>query len=178
MFSLKIFRLHGGGMPGPVYRYLANDHRRLEDALWRAARVDGTIESGAYMEFRAGLLRHIGMEEKILLPAAQAARGGKPLAVAAKLRLDHGALAALLVLTPTAAIAASIRSILQMHNSLEEGPEGAYTECERLDGFNAAEILLRLQNAKEVSMAPCNDSAIAVESARAALKRAGHDLPF
>jgi hypothetical protein len=42
------------------------------------------------------------MEEKVLLPAAQKARGGEPLQIAAKLRLDHGALAALLVPTPTA----------------------------------------------------------------------------
>jgi hypothetical protein len=37
------------------------------------------------------------MEEKVLLPFAQKKRGGEPLPIAAKLRLDHGALAALLV---------------------------------------------------------------------------------
>jgi hypothetical protein len=163
-------------MTGPVYSYLADDHRRLEDALRRATSTADIIEPGAYMEFRAGLLRHIGMEEKILLPAAQAALGGKPLSVAAKLRLDHGALAALLVLTPTPAIVAAIRNILQSHNPLEEGPDGAYAECERLDGFNADEILIRLQNAKAVAMNPYCDTAVAVQSARDAVKRAGHDL--
>jgi hypothetical protein len=165
-------------MTGPVYRYLVDDHRRLEEALARATRKAGIIESEAYMEFRAGLLRHIGMEEKILLPAAQAARGGRPLPIAAKLRLDHGALAALLVLSPTRSIVAAILGILQTHNPLEEGPGGAYTECEQLEGFNADETLARLQSAKAVAMAPYTDSPIAVQSAQAAVKRAGHDAQF
>ena len=64
------------------------------------------------------------MEEKILLPAAQRLRGGEPLLIASKLRLDHGALAALLMPTPTVAIIARIRGILKGHNALEEGPGG------------------------------------------------------
>ena len=62
------------------------------------------------------------MEEKILLPAAQRATGGEPLPAAARLRLDHGALAALLVPTPTPAILATMRGILARYNALEEGP--------------------------------------------------------
>lgn len=45
--------------------------------------------------------------------------------MAAKLRLDHGALAALLVPTPTPAIIVAIHTVLAAHNSLEEGPGGA-----------------------------------------------------
>jgi len=41
------------------------------------------------------LLRHIGLEEKILLPTAQRLRGGEALVLAAKLRLHHCALIAL-----------------------------------------------------------------------------------
>jgi hypothetical protein len=155
--------------------YLADDHRRLEDALSRAT-AHGAIELKAYSEFRAGLLRHIGMEEKILLPAAQAARGGKALPFAAKLRLDHGALAALLVLTPTESIVAAIRFILAAHNPVEEGPGGIYEQCEQLAGSDADEILGRLQNAPEVKMAPYVDSPVAMDSAQHALRRAGYDL--
>ena len=82
------------------------------------------IEPTAYAEFRNGLLRHIGLEEKILLPAARAARSGEPLAIASKLQLDHGALSSLLVPTPTPAIVAVIRAILECHNLLEESPAG------------------------------------------------------
>ena len=165
-------------MPGSVYHYLEADHRRLEDALRRASANGEVIEPHAYLEFRGGLLRHIGMEEKILLPAAQAARGGQPLPVAARLRLDHGALAALLVLTPTPGIVAAILHILEKHNLLEEGPDGVYSQCESLPGFDADAILSRLQTAPPVAMAPYSDSAIAVQSANNAVKRAGYDLIF
>ena len=161
-----------------VYRYLADDHRRLEELLRRATVAEDSIEPSAYSEFRGGLLRHIGMEEKILLPAAQTARGGEPLPVASKLRLDHGALAALLVLTPTAAIVAAIRSILHSHNPLEEGPDGVYAQCERIDSFGSDQILVRLQNYPAVAMAAYVDNATAIQSARNAIKRAGHDLQF
>jgi hypothetical protein len=51
------------------------------------------------------------------LPAAQA-RGGSALDIAARLRLDHGAIAAPLVPTPTPAVVATLRHILRciMHS--------------------------------------------------------------
>jgi len=165
-------------MIAPVSQYLSQDHRRLEDALRRATSSGDIIAPEPYMEFRGGLLRHIGMEEKILLPAAQAAQGGSPLRLAARLRLDHGALAALLVLTPTFAIVNAILHILERHNAIEEGPEGVYAQCEALAGFDANTIIARLQAAPPVSMNPYTDNATARESARQALKRAGYDLEF
>ena len=114
---------------GRIYRYLADDHARIDDALRRATSQPETIEPGPYAEFRVRLLRHIGLEEKILLPAARAARGGEPLPIASKLRLDHGALTALLVPTPTPAIIFALRAILEHHNSLEETPGGVYEKC-------------------------------------------------
>src|SRR5262245_30922604 len=74
---------------------------RLDALLERAMSDPENIDDSAYAQFRAGLLKHIGMEEKVLLPAAQKLRGGEPLPVAPRLRLDHGALAALLVPSPT-----------------------------------------------------------------------------
>jgi hypothetical protein len=97
-------------MPGRIYCFLASDHGRLDGLLQRAMTEAGAIDRAAYAEFRARLLKHIGMEEKILLPEAQRVRGGEPLAMAAKLRLDHSALAALLVPTPTPARRPSSKS--------------------------------------------------------------------
>jgi hypothetical protein len=162
-------------MTGSVYRYLAEDHRRLEELLDRATRDSSQVDAAAFLEFRAGLLRHISMEEKILLPAARIALGGKAHPLAAALRLDHGALAALLVLTPSPAIIRAIRTILAAHNPKEEGPNGIYSQCENLPGFDSNEILLRLQNAPAVAMADYVDSGLAVASARNAILRAGHD---
>jgi hypothetical protein len=104
-------------MPSPLSRFLAADHVWLDGLLQRAVADAGAINLATYAAFRAGLLTHISLEEKILLPAAQRWHGGTPLPLAAKLRLDHGALAALLVPTPTPAIIAAIRTILAAHNS-------------------------------------------------------------
>ncbi len=81
---------------------LAGDHARLDRLLDEAAARDpAKVEPAPYDAFRRGLLKHIGMEEKILLPAAQQLNGGEPMPLAARLRLDHGAIAALLVPSPT-----------------------------------------------------------------------------
>ena len=161
---------------GKIYRYLADDHARLDDALRRATSHPDTIEHGAYAEFRAGLLRHIGIEEKILLPAARAARGGEPLPIASKLRLDHGVLTALLVPTPTPTIISAIRAILDGHNALEEGPGGVYEQCEQLVAAEADQVLKQLKSAPAVKVLPHVDNPFVMEAARRALQRAGYDL--
>ena len=59
-------------MKGILTRYLAEDHDRLDALLRRALRTPGSIDPEPYAEFRAGLLRHISMEEKVMLPSASA----------------------------------------------------------------------------------------------------------
>jgi hypothetical protein len=157
--------------PGPIARLLGVDHARLAVLLGRAA--DDPI---AYAAFRKGLLRHIAMEEKILLPAAQRARGGERLPAAHKLRLDHGALAALLVPTPTPTILRALGAILARHNALEEGPYGVYAACERLAGSEIATLLTALESAAEVSVNPHVDSELVMNAIRRALARAGYAL--
>ena len=163
-------------MPGPIARLLAEDHARLDALLTRATAGSGDIDRAAYAEFRAGLLKHIGMEEKMLLPAAQRARGGEPLAAAAKLRLDHGALAALLVPTPTPPIIGTLRRILAAHNALEEAPGGVYEVCEQLVGPNAEALLTQLRAAPEVPVHIHVDGPRIMDAARRALARAGYAL--
>lgn len=137
---------------------------------------EGPIDQTAYDGFRAGLLRHIGMEEKILLPAAQRL-GGKPLPIAHALRLDHGALASLLMPTPTPKIIIALRAILTRHNRLEEGPDGLYERCERLAGPEAGALLERLNAAPQVHVMPHSDSRQVLETVRRAVARAGYALP-
>ncbi len=146
-------------MPRKINPYLADDHRRLDALLERATADAETIEPSAYAQFRSGLLKHIGMEEKVLLPAAQKLRGGEPLPVAPKRRLDPGARAALLVPPPTAPVVAAIRAILNAHNPIEEDPGGMYDQCEELAGAEADQILPQLRNFSEVRVLPqrfCN----------------------
>ena len=163
-------------MSGPLTTLLAGDHARLDGLLRHAMTEASTIDRTAYAEFRAGLLKHISLEEKILLPAAQRWQGGDPLPLAAKLRLDHGALAALLVPTPTPAIIAAIRTVLVAHNALEEGPGGVYERCEQLAGAEADALLSQLHAASEVPVAPYSDGPQVMSVVRRALERAGYDI--
>ncbi len=159
---------------GPITRFLAEDHRRLDGLLQSAVADIDQVDHAAYDRFRAGLLRHIGMEEKILLPAAQRWHGGKPLPVAAKLRLDHGAIACLLMPTPTAAIIAMLRGILADHNELEEGLDGLYETCDVLAAAETEPIVARLEAAPEVQVMPYSDTTTVINTVCRAVERAGY----
>ena len=163
-------------MSGPIHRFLADDHRRLEALLDRATADPARVDRAAYAAFRAGLLKHIGMEEKILLPAARRSRGGEPLPAAAALRLQHGAIAALLVPTPTPDVIATLRVVLGIHNPLEEHPGGVYETCEKLAENEAAALLAELRALPDVPVAPHVDGPKVLNAARRTLARAGLDV--
>lgn len=159
-----------------ISSYLEEDHRRIEEILQQATVSRDHFEPRIYQEFRRALLRHIGMEEKILFPAIRIATGGESLPGVEQLHLDHGALAAMLVPTPTESILDAIRTILDRHNSIEEGPDGVYRLFEQLPSNNADAILARLRAAPPVAMNPHVDNVTAIESMRAAVQRAGHSF--
>jgi hypothetical protein len=163
-------------MHGPLYRFFTDDHRRLEDLLNRATRNPAAIDTSAYDEFRRGLLKHIGLEEKILLPAVQQASGGAPLPMAAKLRLDHGALAALTVPPPSPAVIAALRAILTDHDRLEEAPSGVYDQCERLIGDGIGDLLARLRRAPDLEAMSPNPDPRVLDAVRRAMTRAGYNF--
>jgi len=147
------------GMGGPLYRYFSADHDRLDDLLRRATAGSGPIDLALFGRFRAGLLRHIGMEEKVLLVAAREASGGTPHPLAERLRVDHGAIASLLVPTPTRALVAQLVSVLAPHNRREEEPGGVYDACDRALGRAAGERLVEeLRTFPEPPLKPWNDA--------------------
>ena len=156
-------------MPGPIATFLTQDHDRLDSLLRRALATPGQVEREAYDAFRAGLLRHIALEEKILLPAARDARGGEPLPVARRLRVEHGALTSLLVPTPTPEIAAEITSILGPHNDVEECPGGMYETCDALLAGVAADLVTRMRAYPEVKVASYKDGPAVHRTAASAL---------
>lgn len=159
---------------GAIYRLMAANHARLDRLLEQAMAEPGLIDPAPLDGFRRGLLKHIAMEEKILLPAAQRLSGGQPLEVAIRLRLEHGAIAALLVPSPSPRIINALRIILAAHNQIEEGPGGMYEICDRIAGKEADEIIERLRTAPEVPAAPHNDGPKVMPAARRALARAGY----
>ena len=158
-----------------IAEYLTSDHLRL-DGLLKSAEGREPMDLDAYAEFRRGLLRHIAIEEKILLPAVERAREGVPLEIAARLRLDHGAIAALLVPTPTPAIVATLRHILGRHNGIEEGANGLYATCDRMLAANAAPLVAEMAQYPAVAVSPHNDAAVVMPAVIRALERAGYRL--
>jgi len=163
-------------MNQPLYHFFTNDHRRLEAILDKATGTPGKVQLDDYHPFRTGLLRHIKMEEKILFPAAQRANGGVPLPLAAKLRLDHGAITSLMVVPPDAAVIKVLRHVLDKHDMLEEEPGGMYEICEKLTEGETAALLVQLEQTPEVPVQPFNEAAYALEAAKRALARAGFDF--
>lgn len=155
----------------PIHQFFTEDHRRLDALL----DTPGAVRMDLYHQFRTGLLKHIKMEEKILFPATQQANGGTPLPLAAKLRLEHGALTALMVTPPTPEVLRIVRSVLEQHDRTEEEQGGMYEACEKLTAGETGALLEALRQATEVPVHPHNETDKAFRAAKNALVRAGFD---
>jgi hypothetical protein len=160
---------------GPLFEFLVADHARVSGLLERVTRDSGEMDLPAYHSFRSGLLKHIGMEEKILLPALERAHGVSR-ATAARFRRGYQALAALLASTPSAGIVRTLGAVFADHDRLERAPGGLYEACERLDEETRAALLARARSAPEVPVAPLQEGSRPIEAARRALARAGYDV--
>ena len=159
-----------------LYQFFTKDHRRIEDLLAKATEDPGDINMEYYQRFRTGLLTHIKMEEKILFQAAQKANGNTPLPIAAKLKLDHGALTALMAVPPTPAVIKVLRYILDKHDLAEEEPGGMYDLCESLTQNQTQDLLDQLAGITEVPVHPLNSSPSVFEVTKRTLARAGYDF--
>lgn len=163
-------------MPGLLHNFFRTDHRRLEALLTGARAETAACVYTVYEEFRAGLLRHIAMEERVLFPFALERRGGRPLECAAQLRLDHGAIASLLVPPPSPAVVATLRGILRTHNLIEEGAGGMYEQVEELAGVDVDALLQRAASWPPVPVMPLNSAAHVMDVVCRAVERAGHRM--
>jgi hypothetical protein len=156
--------------------YLTADHARLEALLARAASL-ATLDLQAYVEFRTGLLRHIGIEEKLLLSAVK--KLPPPLALSLDelhtLRVEHAALTSLLVAAPDLPLLAEIRQLLTQHDAREEGEAGVpglYARCEAALGVASAELAERARAFPAVRVAPHYEGPGALRTAHDALASA------
>lgn len=159
MWDLQLVTRMAANVPliGLIERFMAEDHARIDRLLDVATRTEPIAPLG-YARFRHDLLRHIAMEEKVLLPFARAKRGGVPLEVAGTLRADHGAIAKLLVRAPTIERVDALRELLARHNALEEGSDGLYATCDRLAaGDEAVEVVARMEKQPAVPLAPYDE---------------------
>jgi hypothetical protein len=163
-------------MDNQIYQFFTKDHRRIELLLEKATEDVNNIDMDYYHSFRTGLLKHIKMEEKILFPAAQKANGGTPLTLAAKLRLDHGAITSLMVVPPDPGVIKVLRHVLEKHDILEEQPGGMYDMCESLTAGDTQNIFDQLSKVTEVPVQQYNKADYALGAAKRALERAGFDF--
>ncbi len=159
-----------------LYQFFTNDHRRLEKIFDKATENENNIQEELYHQFRVGILKHIKMEEKILFPAAQKANGDIPIPLAAKLKLDHGAITSLMVVPPSPEVIKVIRYILEIHDELEERNGGMYDICEQLTEHDTQTILEKLENTTDVPVHPYNTAGYALDVAKRTLLRAGFDF--
>lgn len=163
-------------MNKPIYDFFTNDHRRIDQLLEDSIENKKVTNFDLYHQFRVGLLTHIKMEEKILFKAAQEANGGQPVPIAAQLRLEHGALTALMTVYPDEKVINAVRHILEVHDEREEKPGGMYDICEQLTEHRTEEILEELANVTEVPVHPFNTSDMVFGAMTRALLRAGFDF--
>ena len=163
-------------MQGVINQYLASDHTRLDKLLQQSVVKLGAIAMEPYGEFRKGLLRHISMEEKVVLPTIARLQGGKKAEIAERIRLDHGALVALLVPPPSSSIVNTIISILELHNALEEEDGGLYQLLDNLSGPDADKIVEQLKAVPPVPVLPHKEKPEILEATRRAVERAGYKL--
>lgn len=162
-------------MDRPIYHFFTSDHERIEGLLEKAIENPNEINLDYYHQFRIGLLTHIKMEEKTLFPAAALGNGGQPLSLAAKLRLDHGALTALMTVPPTMETIKATKQILDIHDRLEEEEGGMYEMCEKLTAEQTDEIMDKLSKVTEVPVHPFNTHPVVFGAMKRALERAGFD---
>jgi len=162
-------------MNKPLYDFFENDHRRIDGLLKKATQDIHHIDSEIYEQFRVGLLTHIKMEEKILFPAAIKENGGKPLPEMKQLRLDHGALTTLVVPPPTSSLINVMKSLLRIHDEIEERSGGIYDVCEALTEENTDSILEELSKVTPVPLHPHNEKDYVLEAAKRSVQRAGYD---
>jgi hypothetical protein len=149
-------------MASVLHDYLARDHDRLDLLLDAAVRDDDSIDEESWRELRRGLLRHIGIEEKILFLELRRRRGESELV--RQLHRDHAALSALLVPPPSLGDIATIRAILELHNPLEEMPGGLYEIFEEASGAELAALMEKVRGYPEVPVAPYSDTPLLRET--------------
>jgi len=146
-------------MAADLHEFLTRDHERLDKLL-----------EEDYGEFRRGLLRHISIEERVLFPELRRNRGVTE--IEKQLHRDHAALAALLVPPPTAVEIGYIRSILTIHNEMEEKSGGLYEIIESLSGDQLSALMARVHAIPEVPVMPNVDSPIVRSSIETLLREA------
>ena len=152
--------------------YLTRDHRHLEATLSEAIAGEN-IDRERYDAFRRGLLRHIAIEENIVMPLIRE-RSENGFFALQQIHLEHGAIAALLVPPPDVELITVLRSLLDKHNLLEETQNTLYDVLDYCARTDRPELLERMETHPETRLNPNINNPAGLEPAKRAIQRAGY----
>lgn len=152
--------------------YLTDDHRRLEALLDEAVREDG-IDMEAYDRFRSGLLRHVSIEEHIVMPLVRE-RAENGFFALQQIHLEHGAIAALLVPAPDDELITVLRALLDKHNLLEETHNTLYDVLDHCARTDKPELVMHFEMHPDVPLSKHINNPKGIDHARRAIARAGY----
>jgi len=109
---------------------LQHEHGELLAQLDRCLSPTGELNLRAYEEFRRRQLRHVAIEEKVLLPAL-ARRKKLSAAFQNALHKDHEAIVVLCVTAPNPDFVRDLKELIAWHQKVEEEPNGFYDLFDR-----------------------------------------------
>ena len=155
-----------------LHSWIHRDHEEIDELLSHATERGRLVQS-AFDSLRERLLRHIGIEERLLFPAAKERATPELRESLAALRVEHAALTSLLVPTPDVALAAELRRLLQQHNHTEEVAGGIYDQViDAITDERAHDLLLQARARGRVPVTSYFDGPGTVRTAADALAKA------
>lgn len=118
-------------MPSRLTGQLTREHVELPALLPGCVLPGGAVDLRRFDEFRHRALRHLAIEELVLIPALARRLGHRPM-FQNGLRKDHAAIVALCVPTPNPDWVKDLGELLAYHNAVEESPGGFYALLDAL----------------------------------------------
>ncbi len=148
------------------------EHLALAAQLRAATGAGGEVDLEAWTSFRKALVRHLAIEERIIVPMLEARRAPELLATRSELAHDHAALMTLLVPAPNPIWLTDLAERLAHHVAAEEGPGGLYELLDRHLASSARELLEAARSLRTIELGPPAEGAatgVAVSLALAAV---------
>lgn len=152
--------------------FLTQTHEELRDLLDKSLSVEG-VQLEPYEAFRTELLKHIGVEEHIVLPLVEE-RSPQRFFALKQIRLEHRAIGMLLALQPSGEIITVIRNLLKKHDFLEETPDTLYDILDDCCADDQPELLKRIREYPGLPLSDVVEETPTLEDARRAIYRAGY----
>ncbi|MCU0701650.1 MAG: hemerythrin domain-containing protein [Myxococcaceae bacterium] len=138
---------------GRISAVLTAMHDELRRDLDACLLAEGGVDVERFDTYRHALLRHISLEEQVLMPALIAARG-RPPDFRNGLRKDHAGIAALCVPMPEREWLENLKDLLDEHYRIEEEPGGFLDQCDEALAARAETVLAAIARHPTPALAP------------------------